>query len=47
MKNNCKIIMAASRSQGQTADNVKDVAQQYGYKIIRFAPLYTEAQGIN
>ena len=45
-KDNCKIIVAASRSHGQTVDNVKDIAQQYGYKIIWFTPLCTDELSI-
>ena len=46
-KDNCKIIVAASRSYGQTVDNVKDIAYKYGYKIIWFTPLCTDELSIN
>lgn len=46
-KDNYKIIVAASRTHGETVDNVKEIAQQYGYKIIWFTPLCTDEQSIN
>ena len=39
--------MAASRTYGETVDNVKDIAQQYGYKIIWFTPLWTDEQSVD
>ena len=46
-KDDYKIIVAAARSHGQTVDNVKDIAQQYGYKIIWFTPLCTDEPSID
>ena len=39
--------MAAARTYGDTVDNVKDIAQQYGYKVIWFTPLSTDELSIN
>lgn len=46
-KDDYKIIVAAARSHGQTVDNVKDIAQQYGYKIIWFTPLCTDEPSVD
>lgn len=34
------VVVTASRTYGQTVDNVKDIAHQYGYRVIRFTSLY-------
>jgi len=41
------IIAAASRTYGETVDYVKDIAQQYDYKIIWFTPLWTDEQSVD
>ena len=46
-KDDYNIIVAASRTYGETVDNVKDIAQQYDYKIIWFTPLWTDEQRVD
>ena len=36
----CDIIVTASRSQGNTLENVKKVAKNYGYFLMQISPLY-------
>ena len=39
-KNGCDIIVTASRSKGDTVDNVSKIANKYGYKVVWVSPFY-------
>jgi hypothetical protein len=39
-KNNCDIIVTASRTKGDTVYNICDIASKYDYNVVWFSPFY-------
>ena len=39
-QNNCDIIVTASRTKGDTVNNIFDIANKYGYTVVWFSPFY-------
>jgi phenylalanyl-tRNA synthetase beta subunit len=43
-KNNCEVILTASRTSRSTVNDVEDIARKNGYQIIQTSHYYTDTQ---